>query len=94
MLRLLIATSILISATPVIAGENCTCRYQEADVNEGQTICMRTPNGMQMATCARVLNNTSWKFLGLPCPSAELKQEQKASDIDLEKAKALLAKHG
>ncbi|MGI9351092.1 MAG: hypothetical protein ACR2O3_05985 [Rhizobiaceae bacterium] len=55
---------------------------------------MRTPNGSQMATCARVLNNTSWKFLGLPCPTAELKDNQNASVFDLEKAKAMLAENG
>jgi len=31
---------------------------------------MQTPNGSKMATCSRVLNNTSWKFLEQACPQA------------------------
>lgn len=53
-----------------LAGKDCTCRYKGAEVTEGQTACIKTPKGMQMARCERVLNNTSWKFLEVPCPLA------------------------
>lgn len=69
---LIFSTAVLmIAATPVLVeARECTCRYQTADVPEGQVVCMQTSNGSQMAQCTKVLNNTSWKFLGTPCPSA------------------------
>lgn len=53
------------------AGPNCTCRHSGGDVLEGETACIKTPRGMGMARCERVLNNTSWKMLDAPCPFAE-----------------------
>lgn len=90
-MRLIAALIALLSFTmPAVAGENCTCRYKEADVAEGQTICMQTPNGSQMATCARVLNNTSWKFLGQPCPTAGIDKKKNSSAFDYQDSIALL----
>lgn len=57
-----------------LAGPNCTCRHSGGDVNEGQTACIKTPKGMAMARCERVLNNTSWKMLDVPCPLANAEQ--------------------
>ncbi|MEL6289156.1 MAG: hypothetical protein AAFQ42_04680 [Pseudomonadota bacterium] len=45
----------------------CTCRYRGSDVQVGQSICMRTTNGMRRATCSRYLNNTSWEISGDDC---------------------------
>ncbi len=47
---------------------SCTCRYQGQDYGIGESICLKGSNGMRMATCAMVLNNTSWKFSNAPCP--------------------------
>jgi len=47
---------------------SCTCRYQGQDYGLGESICLKSPNGLRMATCAMVLNNTSWKFTSAPCP--------------------------
>ena len=94
MLRMSIIGSILLLTTSVFAGENCTCRYKDSDIAEGQTICMRTSNGSQMATCSRVLNNTSWKFSGKPCPTAQLEPTVLESHADIEKAQELLAERG
>jgi len=47
---------------------SCTCRYQGEDYGVGESICVKSPQGMRMATCAMVLNNTSWKFSNAPCP--------------------------
>lgn len=65
---------LMILSGPAFAGPNgnCTCRHKGGDVIEGQTACIRTPKGMMLAVCDRVLNNTSWKMLGQPCPSASL----------------------
>jgi hypothetical protein len=74
MRKVLLAVSLLL---PVFTGNafagpdgDCMCRYEGGDVVEGQTACVRTPGGMQLARCDRFLNNTSWKFLGQPCPTA------------------------
>lgn len=65
------SVATILAAIPVAqAGKDCTCRYKGAEVTEGQTACIKTPKGMQMARCERVLNNTSWKFLEVPCPLA------------------------
>lgn len=56
------------------AGPNCTCRHSGGDVQEGDTACIKTPKGMGLARCERVLNNTSWKMLDSPCPFAEAKE--------------------
>ena len=64
----LIALSLCAVTTAAQAGENCTCRASNVEAREGQTVCVRTPNGNQMARCEKVLNNTSWRFLGTPCP--------------------------
>ena len=50
----------------------CTCRYSGGDVFEGQTACIRTAKGPTLARCEKFLNNTSWKFLDQPCPTARL----------------------
>jgi hypothetical protein len=47
---------------------SCTCRYKGQDYGLGESICLKSPEGLRMATCAMVLNNTSWKFSSAPCP--------------------------
>ena len=74
MKRLVLITALLCASAPAQAGENCTCRYKGQDIGEGRTVCLATPNGPQMARCERVLNNTSWKFLGNSCPYASMEQ--------------------
>jgi hypothetical protein len=69
---LVIAITLTALAETAAAGENCTCRARNVEAQEGQTVCLATPNGSQMARCERVLNNTSWKFLGTPCPVSHL----------------------
>ncbi|MEZ5800497.1 MAG: hypothetical protein R3D29_08480 [Nitratireductor sp.] len=64
---------VMMTASPAIAaGPNgdCTCRSPGGDVVEGQTACLKTSKGMVLARCEKVLNNTSWKFLDQPCPTA------------------------
>nr|WP_319387363.1 hypothetical protein [uncultured Roseibium sp.] len=54
---------------------SCTCRYKGSDYGVGESICLKSPNGMKMATCSMVLNNTSWKFTNAPCPLSMLPLE-------------------
>ncbi|MEM8878722.1 MAG: hypothetical protein AAGD23_12755 [Pseudomonadota bacterium] len=42
----------------------CTCRMEKRDYSLGDQVCIRG----QRAVCDRVLNNTSWRFLGQSCP--------------------------
>jgi len=52
------------------AGAKCKCRFNGGYIEEGQTACIKTPTGMSLARCEKVLNNTSWKTLNKPCPFA------------------------
>jgi hypothetical protein len=56
------------SASPAFS--QCTCRYKGGETMDGQTVCMATAKGKELAVCEKVLNVTSWKFLGQPCPTA------------------------
>jgi hypothetical protein len=51
---------------------NCTCRYQGENFGIGESICLKGSDGLKMATCSMVLNNTSWQFSNAPCPLAQL----------------------
>ena len=84
MKRFVFIAALLCATSPTLAGENCTCRYQGTDIEEGKTACLTTPNGPQMARCERVLNNTSWKFLGNSCPYAGMKEQKIQSLADPE----------
>ena len=48
----------------------CTCRAEGTSFGLGAVVCMKTPDGPQLVRCERVLNNTSWKPLQTPCPTA------------------------
>ncbi|MCK7611521.1 hypothetical protein [Roseibium sediminicola] len=50
---------------------SCTCRYKGQDYGLGESICLKGSDGMRMATCAMVLNNTSWEFSNAPCPLSQ-----------------------
>jgi hypothetical protein len=45
----------------------CRCRYKDSDFRLGETVCMNTHLGVQLARCDLHLNNTSWIPLGVPC---------------------------
>lgn len=55
---------------------SCTCRYKGQDYGIGESICLKGPGGMRMATCSMVLNNTSWKFSEGVCPVSALEDRQ------------------
>lgn len=66
--------TFLLSTASHAQNVSCTCRYQGEDYGIGESICLKGSNGMRMATCSMVLNNTSWKFSNAPCPLTELDQ--------------------
>ena len=45
----------------------CRCRYRDSDFRIGDTVCMNTYRGVQLARCDLFLNNTSWVPIGIPC---------------------------
>ena len=50
----------------------CRCRFRELEYRLGETVCMNTHLGVQMARCDLYLNNTSWIPMGVPCTISQL----------------------
>ena len=73
-LSVLTILSLGVFTVPALAGEDCKCRGPNVEASEGETVCIVTSSGAQMARCERVLNNTSWTFLGTPCPSIKISE--------------------
>lgn len=38
----------------------CLCRYRDRKFNLGEKVCLQMPNGVMLARCDFVQNNTSW----------------------------------
>jgi hypothetical protein len=71
---------------PSVADPDCTCRAQGRDFTLGQSACLATPKGARIATCAMVLNNTSWQFTETPCvvshrPPAGLRYQARRAGV-------------
>ncbi len=84
-----------LDASSAAADPNCTCRAPGRQVELGQTVCLMTPKGPRVATCAMVLNNTSWAFSESPCSlsdAAPLRptQAKRASVSSANRSAALL----
>lgn len=94
MLRIFAIIGITLLSAPALAGEDCTCSHKGAKTPEGQKACLKTSKGMQMAECSRVLNNTSWKFLGTPCPTASVDSSINQTEFNMKTAKRLIEKLG
>ncbi len=45
----------------------CLCRYAGTTYEQAECACLPTPNGPRLACCGKVLNNSSWMFLGESC---------------------------
>ncbi len=63
-----IAAAATFAAVWPAAAIDCTCRFRGADFQLGDQVCLNTPNGLTMAQCQMVLNNTSWQLLEEQCP--------------------------
>jgi hypothetical protein len=55
----------------MFAGADCICLYKGGEVAHGQTACLVTAGGRELARCEKSLNMSTWKFLGEPCPTAQ-----------------------
>jgi hypothetical protein len=51
---------------------DCTCRAQGRLFEQGQAVCLATPNGPRIATCGMVLNNSSWDISQTPCTTTQI----------------------
>lgn len=50
----------------------CRCRFKGSAYRLGDTVCMATHLGVQLARCDLFLNNTSWVPTGVPCTMSRL----------------------
>lgn len=65
------AVCAILLFTPALAGADCICIYKGGTVTHGQTACVATAEGRELARCEKSLNISTWKFLGEPCPTAQ-----------------------
>lgn len=81
--RLVLIAAIFTALVPVtsFAKSECTCRFKDRSVPEGITVCLNLPSGNVLATCSRVLNNTSWKILEQECPLGSLKKQAQPTPV-------------
>jgi hypothetical protein len=76
MIRAAAAIACAFWITPVLAGPpigsgSCQCRAQNKAYNQGETVCLKMPQGLQLVQCVRDLNVTSWKKIQDGCPQAQ-----------------------
>ena len=45
----------------------CLCRYAGTMYEQAECACLPTPAGPRLACCGKVLNNSSWMFVGDAC---------------------------
>jgi hypothetical protein len=55
----------------------CRCRFKGGEAKLGETVCMETPLGVQLARCDLFLNNTSWVPLGVACTLSAYRHRQR-----------------
>jgi hypothetical protein len=77
-LDLAVSVSAALVFTSTIAAADCICLYKGGEVSEGQTACLATSTGRELARCEKSLNVTNWKLLGQPCPTAQSDEPVKA----------------
>jgi hypothetical protein len=75
-----VALAFLIAGLiPSAAKAECTCLFAGGAVEHGQTACIQTAKGKQLARCEKVLNNSSWTFLDEAC---DVEQSHYVSEED------------
>ncbi len=45
----------------------CLCLFAGTTYEQAECACLPTPNGPRLACCGKVLNNSSWMFMGASC---------------------------
>ena len=86
-ISLIAAALAALTGTSALA--DCTCRAQGRNFEQGQAVCLTTPNGLRVATCGMVLNNSAWEFSQTPCVTSQrLPQKRPAGAHDHDKTKS------
>lgn len=89
-LLILILGSAAFAAVAVLpAAADCTCRAQGRNFQLGQAVCLATPNGLRVATCGMVLNNSAWEFSQTPCTLSQRLPQRPAVAHDHGKTKSV-----
>jgi hypothetical protein len=89
-LRALSGAAIVLAAwtvTPANAAPDCRCRYQGAFFEVGRCVCMRIGGVTRRACCGKVLNNTSWSFVGNSCDLVQKDDKPRATPAPWSTAK-------
>jgi hypothetical protein len=76
---LLIAAALLVRAAGAHTTFPCPCRYPGGVASPGAVICLDVDGKRSLARCEMILNNSSWRFLDEPCPSASLRNPATAA---------------
>jgi hypothetical protein len=88
-LKTLGAAGALLLLGTALAGADCICLYKGGSVAHGQTACLITAKGRELARCEKSLNMSTWNFLGEPCPLASAREpRQPALSVKPEPAKS------
>ncbi len=45
----------------------CLCRFAGTNYQQAECACLPTSDGPRLACCGKVLNNSSWMFMGASC---------------------------
>ena len=61
---------IELSQSQRVVDPACFCWGNGERFNRGETVCLRTGNGRQLALCDQVTNVMSWTFTQNPCPES------------------------
>lgn len=48
----------------------CYCRAEGRTFAQGETLCLKTPEGPRLARCQMEINVMSWNITATPCPEA------------------------
>lgn len=80
--RLLALSAVALAVLASAAAADCTCRAKGVLAEQGEVVCLATPQGERMARCDKVLNNSSWTFVDRPCPRPALSStSDRTSDL-------------
>jgi hypothetical protein len=60
-------TAAIACGAAIPAFADCICLGNGQSYGLGETACLKTPSGTRPARCDKVLNNTSWTFVGESC---------------------------
>jgi hypothetical protein len=65
-------TAAIAGGPATLALADCTCLGNGQSYGLGETACLKTPSGTKPARCDKVLNLTSWTFVGESCDVSAL----------------------